>query len=202
MSEIPKKVEGRKYRLEGFLFPETYEVYTGATEEEIIRKMLQQFELELEQAKAKLAEQNENWEEQLQSKGLTLYDVITLASIVEREAVLDEERFIISGVFHNRIEDGWLLQSCATVQYILEKQRDRILLKDLEVDNPFNTYIYKGLPPGPIAAPGYKSILAALNPKEHDFYFFVTKKDGSGSHYFSQTFAEHKNKDAKSRGNF
>ena len=191
VKEIPD-VSVRKYRLEGFLFPETYEIEKGASEEEIIRVMLRQFEQELQKA---------GWTGQ-EGQKQSLYDVIILASIVEREAILDEERPIISGVFHNRIEEGMLLQSCATVQFVLGKQRDRILFEDLEVESPYNTYIHEGLPPSPIASPGRESIKAALSPEKHDFLFFVTKKDGSGSHHFAKTYEEHLNNDAKSRGSF
>jgi UPF0755 protein len=202
ISEIPSDVEHRKHRLEGFLFPETYEIYKGASEEEIIRLMLQQFEKELATIDLALQEKNPDWKTKLEEQGLSLYDVITLASIIEREAVLSEERKTISGVFHNRIAEEWLLQSCATVQFVLGKQRDRLLFEDLEVESPYNTYINPGLPPSPIASPGRQSIEAAIQPEEHDFFFFVTKKDGTGAHHFSKTFSEHQQNNAQSRGNF
>lgn len=189
--DLPEEKD-RKYRLEGFLFPETYEVVKGATEEEIITTMLRQFEKEFK----------DEWLEELEKKQMTLYDALKLASIVEREAVLDEERKTIAGVFINRLRDNWLLQSCATVQFVLGKQRDRLLLEDLEVESPYNTYINPGLPPSPIANPGRKSIEAVIYPEEHDYYFFVTRKDGSGGHHFAKTYEEHLRNDAKSRGNF
>jgi UPF0755 protein len=201
ISEIPES-EHRKYRLEGFLFPETYEIYKGASEEEIIRLMLQQFEKELAKIDAELKESNTSLKDELEEKGLTLYEAITLASIIEREAVVNEERKTISGVFHNRINEGWLLQSCATVQFVLGKQRDRLLFEDLEVESPYNTYINAGLPPSPIASPGRQALEAAIQPEEHEYFFFVTKKDGSGSHHFSKTYKEHQQNDAQSRGNF
>lgn len=185
-------VEHRKYRLEGFLFPETYDIKKGADEEEIIRVMLGQFEKELK----------DEWTEELQKRDLTFYDAVTLASIVEREAVLDEERKTIAGVFLNRMKDEWLLQSCATVQFVLGKQRDRLLFEDLEVESPYNTYINPGLPPSPIASPGRESLMAVIHPEEHSYYFFVTKKDDSGAHHFSKTYEEHLRNDAQSRGNF
>ncbi len=191
VADIPE-VKDRKYRLEGFLFPETYEVFKGATEEEIIRTMLKQFDKEIQP----------EWKEELEKQNRSLYDVITLASIVEREAVVNEERSIIAGVFHNRIREGWLLQSCATVQFVLGKQRDRLLFEDLEVKSPYNTYINPGLPPSPIASPGRASVEATLFPDKHDFFFFVTKKDGTGAHHFARTFKEHQKNDAQSRGNF
>jgi UPF0755 protein len=201
MSEIPD-VEHRKHRLEGFLFPETYEIYKGADEEEIIRLMLQQFEKELAAIDASLQETNPDWKKEMEERGLSLYDLITLASIIEREAVLSKERETIAGVFHNRIEEDWLLQSCATVQFVLGKQRDRLLFEDLEVESPYNTYINPGLPPSPIASPGRQSIKAAIQPEEHEYFFFVTKKDGTGAHHFAATYEEHQQNDAQSRGNF
>jgi UPF0755 protein len=191
MAEIPE-VEERKYRLEGLLFPETYEIFKGATEEEIIRMMLKQFEKEV----------NPEWKEHQKKTGLTFYEIVILASIIEREAVVKEERKTIAGVFYNRIEEGWLLQSCATVQFVLGKQRDRLLFEDLEVDSPYNTYVNPGLPPSPIASPGRHSLEASFTPESHDYFFFVTKKDGTGSHHFAKTFKEHQNNNAKSRGNF
>lgn len=201
ISEIPES-EHRKYRLEGFLFPETYEIYKGASEEEIIRLMLRQFEKELAKVDAELKEANTSLKNELEERGLTLYEAITLASIVEREAVVNDERQTISGVFHNRIKEGWLLQSCATVQFVLGKQRDRLLFSDLEVESPYNTYINSGLPPSPIASPGRQALKAAIQPEVHEYFFFVTKKDGSGSHHFSKTYKEHQQNDAQSRGNF
>lgn len=182
----------RKYRLEGYLFPETYEMKKGATEHEIIDRMLKQFDQIV----------TDEWESELSKRNMTVDDAVILASIVEREAVVAEERPIIAGVFYNRIHDKWLLQSCATVQYILGKQRDVITFADLEVKDPYNTYIHAGLPPGAISNPGEASIKAVVFPEDHSYYFFVTKKDGSGSHHFSKTFAEHQKNDAKSRGSW
>lgn len=202
LPQLPEDRTDVKYALEGLLFPETYEIYSGAEEEVIIRTMLTQFDKELEKIKKNLAEADQDWEKKLEARGLTLYELITLASIIEREAVVHDERKTIAGIFHNRLEDEWLLQSCATVQFVLGKQRERILFADLEVESPYNTYINPGLPPGPIASPGRASILAALEPEEHDYFFFVTKKDGSGEHHFSRTYEEHLSNDAQSRGNF
>jgi len=191
MKEIPE-VKDRKYRLEGLLFPETYEIHKGSDEKEIIRIMLKQFEKEIKP----------EWKEELAKRKMSLYEAVTLASIVEREVVLDEERKIISGIFHNRLREGWKLQSCATVQFVLGKQRERLLFEDLEVQSPYNTYVNEGLPPSPIASPGRASLEATIFPEKHKYFFFVTKKDGSGAHHFARTFKEHQKNDAKSRGNF
>lgn len=191
VSSIPKK-EGRKYRLEGYLFPETYEVRKGATEHEIIAKMLGQFEKEWKP----------EWSEQIQKHKLTMDEAVNLAAIVEREVVVDHERPIVAGIFYNRMRDGWKLQSCATVQFILGKQRDRITFDDLKIASPYNTYLHEGLPPGPIASPGRASLESVVNPQKNEYFFFVTKKDGTQEHYFSKTFAEHASKNAKSQGSW
>lgn len=192
INEIPEDVPGRKYRLEGFLYPETYEVYKGASEEEVIRKMLSQFEKVFK----------EEWFQTMEELGFSLYEAVTLASIIEREAVLEEERKIISGVFHNRLNANWRLESCATVLYVLGIPKERLTLADLKVESPFNTYLNDGLPPAPIASPRAASIEASLYPEKHDYFFFVARNDGSRGHYFSRTYKEHLAHDAKSRGNF
>ncbi|MDF2546514.1 MAG: hypothetical protein K0R93_1412 [Anaerosolibacter sp.] len=172
---IPKGVN----RLEGFLFPDTYEISKGATEEEILTKMLDRFDSVFTEDDYKRAEE----------LNMTVQEVITLASIVEREAQLEKERPIISGVFHNRLNRGMLLQSCATVQYVLGERKVNLSLKDINIDSPYNTYKNIGLPPAPIASPGKASLEAALYPSKTDFYYFVVKSDGE--HSFSKTYEEH-----------
>lgn len=169
------------YRLEGYLFPKKYEFEPGMSEHEIIDRMLTQFKEEL----------NADWLPLMQKEGLTLHQALTLASIVEREVAVDKERPIVAQVYLNRIIKDIHLQADATVQYALGKQKEILSYKDLEVDSPYNTYKIKGLPPGPIAAPGQKSIEAVANPEPNHFLFYVTKKDGSGEHYFSETYQEH-----------
>ena len=183
-----------KYPLEGFLFPETYEVAKEATEHEIINKMLKQFEREFLDEWRLLSEQS----------GMSVYEIVIMASIVEREAIVDEERSVIAGVFYNRLlsNPAWKLESCATIQYALGKQKSVITYEDLEIESPFNTYKHEGMPPTPIANPGRESLKAAVSPGEHDYYFFVTKKNGSNEHHFSRTYDEHKQNDAKSRGSW
>ncbi|QOT01048.1 endolytic transglycosylase MltG [Brevibacterium sp. JNUCC-42] len=191
VSSIPKKEE-RKYRLEGYLFPETYEVREGATEHEIIAKMLGQFQKEWKP----------EWTEQIKKHKITMDEAVNLAAIVEREVVVDQERPIVAGIFYNRMRDRWKLQSCATVQFVLGKQRDRITFEDLKIASPYNTYLHEGLPPGPIASPGRASLESVVKPQENEYFFFVTKKDGTQEHYFSKTFAEHASKNAKSQGSW
>lgn len=167
--------------LEGFLFPDTYEMRVGASEKEIVDRMLLRFdEIFVDEYYTRLEE-----------LGLTMNQAITLASIVEREAAAKEEFPIVAGVFHNRIEDGMLLQSCATVQYILGERKERLTYDDIAIESPFNTYINAGLPPAPIASPGKLAIESTLYPESHNYYYFVVKKGGNGTHVFSETLAGH-----------
>lgn len=166
-------------RLEGFLFPDTYQFRAGATAEEIINTMLRRFGQIY----------NEEYRHRAQELGLSTLEVVTMASIVEREAKLDEERPLVAAVFYNRLKKSWKLESCATVQYLLDEPKEELLYEDLEIDSPYNTYKYYGLPPGPIASPGKASLEAALYPAEVDYLFFRANPDGS--HTFSRTLAEH-----------
>ncbi|WZL71474.1 endolytic transglycosylase MltG [Clostridiaceae bacterium 35-E11] len=177
LKDIPKG----ENRLEGYLFPDTYEVSKDVTEKELIVKMLNRFDAVFEEA----------YYERTAELNMDINQIITIASIIEREAKLDEERSIVSSVFHNRIRKGMLLQSCATVQYILGERKENLSLKDIEIDSPYNTYKYEGLPPKPIASPGKASIEAALYPEKTDYLYFVVSKNGK--HTFSKTYQEHLN---------
>ncbi len=180
----------RDHRLEGYLFPDTYEFDVKAKVEDVIYKMLDRFnELYLPAYYIKSEE-----------KGLTTDQVIVLASIVEREAKLQSERPVIAGVFMNRLhsEDPSLkkLQSCATIRYVYKKLYNQDVINITEeherVDDPYNTYLHDGLTPGPICNPGIQSIKAVLDYEKNDYYFFVLNaKDGVGSHIFSKTYQEH-----------
>jgi len=132
---------------------------------------------------------NDEYKKRAEELKMSIDEVITLASIIEREAKLEKDRKIISSVFHNRLKNKMLLQSCATIQYILKERKEVLLYKDLEVKSPYNTYKNPGLPPGPIASPGLKSIEAALYPDDTDYLYFFALNDGS--HVFSKTFKEH-----------
>ncbi len=169
--------------LEGFLFPSTYEIYKDSTEEEIIEKMLTKFEQIYEK----------DIKENMGKYDLSLNEVVTLASIIEREGKRDDERELISAVFHNRLKKGMLLQSCATVQYVLGERKEVLSNKDTQIESEYNTYIHEGLPPAPIASPGEKSLIASVNPTDVDYLYFRTKEDGTGAHTFSRTYEEHKN---------
>lgn len=173
-------------RLEGYLFPDTYHISSKTTEEEIIDFMLQRFNEEL----VKL-----NYPAKTKEMGLTLHGAVTIASMVEREARVDAERPLIAGVIMNRLGRNMPLQIDATVQYALGGHREKIYYKDLEVDSPYNTYRYPGLPPGPIASPGGASLQAVIKPAKTDYLYYVAKPDGS--HAFSKTLAEHNANKAK-----
>jgi UPF0755 protein len=190
VKQIPADT-GLQHRLEGYLFPETYEVYQDATPHQVVETMLRQTE----------ATMTPEWQEQMKKQGLSLHNVLTIASLVEREARVDKERPLIAGVIQNRLkaQPPMKLQIDATVQYVLGKSKETLLYKDLEIESPYNTYLHEGLPPGPIASPGRSSIQAALFPAVHDFYFYVTKNDGTGEHYFATTYEEHQKNTSKSQ---
>lgn len=180
--KIPEDANLR-HRLEGYLFPETYELVKDSTPQEVVEAMLEQLTKKLDSIP--------DWQEKLAERGLTLHELLTVASLVEREVVVDEERPLVAGVIYNRLNKGQNLEIDATVQYLLDKQKERLLNKDLKVESPYNTYRNPGLPPGPIGSPGLASIEAALRPEASDYYFYVTKKDGSQGHLFGKTYKEH-----------
>lgn len=171
----------RSTKLEGYLFPATYQFDKGISEHDIIDQMLKTFDHAFDQA----------YYEKAKSLNMSVEEVITLASIIEREAMVPEERPIVSSVFHNRLDKPMRLQSCATVQYILGERKEVLSIKDTQIKSPYNTYRIDGLPPAPIASPGKAAIEAALNPAQTDYLYFVTTNNGDGSHYFSRTLEEH-----------
>lgn len=165
--------------LEGFLFPDTYDIGQDTAPKQIVKMMLDNFGKHWTKFAAKA-----------HSQGKTVYDTITLASIIEKEAQLESERRLISGVIKNRLRTGMLLQLCPTVLYCIgQPEKVNVSYSDTQVDSPYNTYKYPGLPPGPISCPGAASIDAALNPQASNYYYYVAK--GDGSHYFSRTYQEH-----------
>ena len=174
----------RKYVLEGYLAPNTYEVYTSADEEEIIRKLLSQTE----------AVFPEEYQEQAETLGMTMDQILTLASMVEKEA--KEQDFArVSAVFHNRLRAGMKLESDVTVHYITGVRRMSLTEEDLNRADAYNTYLYRGLPPGPICNPSPAAIKAALYPDQtlvaEKYLFFCAKEPESGELYFSRTLEEH-----------
>ncbi|MFY9390212.1 MAG: endolytic transglycosylase MltG, partial [Limnochordia bacterium] len=154
--------------LEGYLFPDTYHFAKEQSEEAIIRQMVSRF-VDVVISKVDLSLLDDKY---------TLHEVITLASIVEKEVIYDFERPLVAAVYHNRLNIGMRLQADPTVRYVMTENRSRVLYSDLEIDSPYNTYRYDGLPPGPIASPGLKSILAVLEPADVDYLYFVAKPDG------------------------
>lgn len=171
--------------LEGYLFPDTYQLSADFGATDIINLMLDTFDQKVTPALRDAAK----------SRNMSLHEAITLASIVEREAVVAAEQPLIAGVFVNRLAQKWPLQTDPTVQYALGYQPDdktwwkkRVYFVDLEVDSPYNTYKHVGLPPGPICSPGLGAIEAAVNPEETEYLFFVAK--GDGSHAFAKTAEE------------
>ncbi len=169
------------YQLEGYLFPDTYEVYSDADWRDIVELMLRRTERVI----------IEEYRQRMEEKDLSFHEIMTIASLIEKEARVDHERAIISGVIYNRLAIDQLLQIDATIQYILGETREFLTYDDLEVESPYNTYQNAGLPPGPIAAPGEASIKAALYPEDTDYYYYNYKYDDSGEHFFSHTYEEH-----------
>jgi len=178
--------------LEGYLFPDTYELpLAGATAQDILARQLDNFANRvIPLYEAAVTEE---------ATTLSLYEVLTVASIVEREAVVAEERPAIAGVYLNRLANGIKLEADPTVQYAMGYQAEAkqwwktpVFLEEYSgVDSPYNTYLYPGLPPGPIANPGLGSIQAVLQPAQHDYIYFVALPDGTGRHVFAKTFEEH-----------
>lgn len=183
IAEIPADAKV-KHKLEGYLFPETYELKKGSTEKDMINRMLDELERQLSMLPT-------GWEQKLEERGIGFHEMMTIASLIEREVVVDEERPMVASVIYNRLAKKQKLQIDATVQYLFDKQKDRLLNKDLKTESPYNTYLYEGLPPGPIANPGLASISAAIYPAQSDYYFYVTKKDGTQTHLFAETYAQH-----------
>ncbi len=173
--------------LEGFLFPDTYSLSPTTTAAEFVRLMLEDFD----------ARVTSDIRRGFASHGLSLYQAVTLASIVEREAIVSDERPLIASVFLNRLSAGMNLDADPTVQYALGEQADGSWWKapldaaDLDFDSPYNTYAYPGLPPGPIANPGLDALRAVAFPAETDYLYFRALCDGSGLHAFASTFEEH-----------
>lgn len=173
--------ENTQYK-EGYLFPDTYEFPKNFGAENVLKAMQKNFE--------EVVYKQVNPDQQF-PEGLNFAQIIILASIIEKEALGTEDKPRIASVFYNRLSKGMLLQSCATVQYLLNKPQERLREKDLAIDSPFNTYLYPGLPPEPICNPGLESIMAAVHPAQEDYLYFVLGKEGK--HIFSKTYQEHLN---------
>ncbi|MBP3448576.1 MAG: endolytic transglycosylase MltG [Clostridia bacterium] len=165
--------------LNGFLFPDTYAIPQSTTPKAIITMMTNHF--------------NTKWTDEFQKKAdalnMDVTEVITLASIVEREARKETDFPLVASVFHNRLQQGKKLESCATVQYILKERKAVLSVADTQIDSPYNTYRYEGLPPAPIAVPGMLAIEAVLSPANTDYLYFFTDKNGNN--HYAKTYAEH-----------
>lgn len=177
----------RKIKYQGYLFPSTYEVYENATAIDIISAMFDQMDYIMTDA----------YYEKAESMDMSIDEIITIASIIEKEVVVPTEQAIVSGVIYNRLEIDMELQMCSTVMYILDKRRDRLLYSDLKIVSPYNTYLTSGLPVGPIASPGAGAIHAALYPDDNDYLYFVLKDDESSSHSFNSNYEGHVKDKAK-----
>jgi UPF0755 protein len=172
---------------EGYLFPETYRLPAQAAPEDLVVRMLDTLEARLPIG----------WESMASAQGLTFYELLTVASIVEREAVVPDERSTIASVYLNRLKEGMYLQADPTVQYAMGYQPETgqwwktpVTLEEYQnINSPYNTYLYPGLPPGPICNPGISSIVAVLQPAPTSYLFFLGR--GDGSHIFAETFEEH-----------
>jgi UPF0755 protein len=172
---------------EGVFFPETYEVGLDATPLQALQKMVDQTETVLERV---LAETDAD---------LDHYELLVVASLIERETFVGEERARIAGVITNRLEDGMRLQIDATVLYARGEHTERVLYEDTEIDSPYNTYQVTGLPPTPIAAPGEAALRATVEPEEHDLFFYVLHPDCDGSHQFAENESGHQQNVAEFR---
>jgi UPF0755 protein len=167
--------------LQGYLFPDTYNFYRNSSLEQIVSKMLNNFDAKIsDDLRQEIIRQNKD-----------LYEILILASIVEKEAANNEEMPEIASVFYNRLEIGQMLQSDATVNYVVGEGRAQATAEDLEIDSPFNTYKYAGLPPAPICNPGLDAIRAVIYPAETDYYYFLTTQDEERKTIFSKTYEEH-----------
>ena len=167
------------YKAEGFLFPSTYYLSADMKEEQILAMMATEFNKRFTADKR----------QQLANKGLTARQWVTMGSLVEKEAQVETDRPLISGVFYNRLREQMPLQSCATIQYILGYPKAELTVADTERPSPYNTYLHPGLPPGPIANPGAAALTAALEPAQTEYEFFVVQQNGA--HRFSRTYDEH-----------
>lgn len=171
-----KDVPSRDNYLEGYLFPATYEIKAGATAHDIIVQFLDRFEIAYNNI--------------LKGKDTdyTIDEIVTIASMVESEIQVDDERAVAAGVIYNRLKADMALGIDSTVQYALSTRNEVVTTTDLEVDSPYNTYINKGLPLGPISNPGEAALEAAANPDENNYFYYVVKERGSGEHVFTETY--------------
>ncbi len=184
LESIPEN-ENIRYRLQGFLYPETYAIHEDMTAEDIVKIMLSQFD--------KLF--TEEMRKKMDTLGKNVFEVVVEASIIERETGIEEEKPIIAGVIKNRLDIGMKLQMCPTVLYPITDglyEKTTVTYEDIAIDSPYNTYMYEGLPVGPISCPSISSIQAVLNPDENSYFFYhANNEKNDGSHIFTETYEEH-----------
>ncbi len=168
----------KKESLEGYLFPDTYKFPYGVSKEAVAKKMVERFWEIIQQIHPDATKLNQT----------ELKKIVIIASIVEKEAEINSERPVIAGIFYNRLRKNMPLQSCATIKYVIGNKKS-LNMQDVKTRSPYNTYLHRGLPPGPICNPGKESLKAAINPAKTSYLFFVSK--GDGTHYFSNTYSEH-----------
>lgn len=183
LDSIPEGISVN-YRLQGFLFPATYDIYEDTTAHDLVDMMLKKFD----------EVYTDSMQSQAETMNYTAFEVVNRAAIVEREAKIDDERPIIAGVINNRLEQGMMLQMCPTVLYPITEglyDKSEVTYDDLEVESPYNTYKYTGLPVGPICNPGAVSLNAVLNPAEHNYLYYHVDNEETGSHIFTETYEEH-----------
>lgn len=178
--EIMQLVQEKNEFREGYLFPDTYVFPRNFGAANVLKKMYNNFQ----QVVYEKIDPEQDF-----PGGLNFHEIIILASIIEKEAQGDQDKPKIASVFYNRLEKGMRLQSCATIQYLLDKPQERLTQQDLEIESPFNTYLNSGLPPEAIGNPGLNSILAAVQPAEEEYMYFVLGEEGE--HIFSRTYQEH-----------
>jgi UPF0755 protein len=165
------------------LFPDTYNFYYNVTAGQVCDKLLKQFDKVW----------NDIVSKHKKDLNLNKHQILTLASIIEAETPVAKERPIVAGLYINRLRIGMKLDADPTVRYALKNKKKRLTYRDLKVNSPYNTYVHKGLPPGPICSPGKTAIEAVFNHKKHNYLYFVAKGDGSREHYFTGSYNQHLN---------
>ncbi|MFA7119261.1 MAG: endolytic transglycosylase MltG [Sphaerochaetaceae bacterium] len=181
LQDKPKQVG-----LEGYLFADTYRFRPSSSPEEVIIKMLDNFDRQV----------NTKMRQDIKQQGKTIYQIITMASLLEKEVKTEQDMKMVADIFWRRIKNGQRLESCATLAYILEQNKPQYSFEETRIDSPYNTYINSGLPPGPIGSPSLKAIKSAIYPTSNNYNFFLSRPD-SGETIFSRNFEEHKNNKAK-----
>ncbi|HOZ53674.1 MAG TPA: endolytic transglycosylase MltG [bacterium] len=174
------KDKPKNKNLEGYLFPDTYRFFTDVSGEEVVLKMLSNFDNKL----------TPKMREDISSQGKTIFEIVTMASVIEKEVRSEKDMKIVSGIFWDRIKNGQALESCATLAYILGVNKPQYSYEDTRIESPYNTYINRGLPAGPIANPGIKAIEAAVYPEYTGYNYFLTASE-TGETIFSRTYEEH-----------